>query len=122
MLGFPPYLRINHQEAFRYVERTCLATNLAIMIYNNPLRTGFDLQPETLVKLAGQFPNIVAFKEAGDTNSVPIIKKQLGPSFTVLSGSDLNIFKEAEIGFDGITSILGNIFPKEIQRLLQPFN
>ncbi|MED4068925.1 dihydrodipicolinate synthase family protein [Priestia megaterium] len=95
---------------------------MAIMIYNNPLRTGFDLQPETLVKLAGQFPNIVAFKEAGDTNSVPIIKKQLGPSFTVLSGSDLNIFKEAEIGFDGITSILGNIFPKEIQRLLQPFN
>lgn len=118
MLGFPPYLRINQQEAFSYVERICSATTLPIMIYNNPPRTGFDLQSETLIKLVKKFPQVVAFKEAGDKNSVPIIKKQLGPSFTVLSGSDLDIFRDAEIGFDGITSILGNVFPKEIQKII----
>ncbi|WP_176585891.1 dihydrodipicolinate synthase family protein [Priestia megaterium] len=118
MLGFPPYVRINQQEAINYVEKVCSATNVPIMIYNNPPRTGFDLQPETLMELTKKFPHIVAFKEAGDTNSVQTIKKQLGPSFMVLSGSDLNIFKEAEIGFNGITSILGNIFPKEIRKIV----
>lgn len=118
MLGFPPYLRINQKEAFDYVERICSVTTLPIMIYNNPPRTGFNLQPETLIKLAEKSPQIVAFKEAGDTNSVPIIKAQLGHSFTVLSGSDLEIFREAEIGFDGVTSILGNVFPKEIQKIV----
>lgn len=118
MLGFPPYLRINQQEAFSYVERICSATTLPIMVYNNPPRTGFDLQSETLIKLARKFPQIVAFKEAGDTSSVPIIKKLLNPSFTVLSGSDLDIFRDAKIGFDGITSIMGNVFPKEIQKIV----
>ncbi|PEU52776.1 dihydrodipicolinate synthase family protein [Priestia megaterium] len=119
MLGFPPYLRINQQEAFSYVEKVCSVTTLPIMIYNNPLRTGFNLQVETLITLAKKFPQIVAFKEAGDSSSVPIVKKQLGSAFTVLSGFDLNIFEDAKLGFDGITSILGNIFPEEIQAIIK---
>ncbi|MEW9577357.1 dihydrodipicolinate synthase family protein [Bacillus toyonensis] len=119
MLGFPPYLRINQQEAFSYVEKVCSVTTLPIMIYNNPIRTGFNLDVETLVKLVNKLPQIVAFKEAGDSSNVPIIKKQLGSTFYVLSGFDLNIFEDAELGYDGITSILGNIFPEEIQNIIK---
>ncbi|MHA7766774.1 dihydrodipicolinate synthase family protein [Bacillus atrophaeus] len=119
MLGFPPYVRINQQEAFSYVERICSVTNLPIMIYNNPVRTGFNLQVETLITLAMTFPQIVAFKEAGNSNNVPIVKKQLGAQFNVLSGFDLKIFEDAKLGFDGITSVLGNIFPVEIQKIIK---
>ncbi|WP_277714269.1 dihydrodipicolinate synthase family protein [Bacillus atrophaeus] len=119
MLGFPPYVRINQQEAFNYVERICSVTNLPIMIYNNPVRTGFNLQVETLITLAMTFPQIVAFKEAGNSNNVPIVKKQLGAEFNVLSGFDLKIFEDAKLGFDGITSVLGNIFPVEIQKIIK---
>ncbi|AKL85308.1 DapA [Bacillus atrophaeus UCMB-5137] len=119
MLGFPPYVRINQQEAFSYVERICSVTNLPIMIYNNPVRTGFNLQVETLITIAMTFPQIVAFKEAGNSNNVPIVKKQLGAEFNVLSGFDLKIFEDAKLGFDGITSVLGNIFPVEIQKIIK---
>ncbi|PSA91418.1 dihydrodipicolinate synthase family protein [Bacillus atrophaeus] len=119
MLGFPPYVRINQKEAFSYVERICSVTNLPIMIYNNPVRTGFNLQVETLITLAMTFPQIVAFKEAGNSNNVPIVKKQLGAEFNVLSGFDLKIFEDAKLGFDGITSVLGNIFPVEIQKIIK---
>lgn len=119
MLGFPPYVRINQQEAFSYVERICSVTNLPIMVYNNPVRTGFNLQVETLITLAMTFPQIVAFKEAGNSNNVPIVKKQLGAEFNVLSGFDLKIFEDAKLGFDGITSVLGNIFPVEIQKIIK---
>ncbi|MBU5261361.1 dihydrodipicolinate synthase family protein [Bacillus atrophaeus] len=119
MLGFPPYVRINQQEAFSYVERICSVTNLPIMIYNNPVRTGFNLQVETLITLAMTFPQIVAFKEAGNSNNVPIVKKQLGAEFNVLSGFDLKVFEDAKLGFDGITSVLGNIFPVEIQKIIK---
>ncbi|WP_318588271.1 dihydrodipicolinate synthase family protein [Bacillus thuringiensis] len=119
MLGFPPYLRINQQEAFSYVEKICSVTTLPIMIYNNPIRTGFDLAIETLIELVNQFPQIIALKEAGDSSRVPIIKEQLGSTFTVLSGFDLNIFEDAKLGYDGITSVAGNIFPKEIQTIIK---
>ncbi|WP_166695779.1 dihydrodipicolinate synthase family protein [Bacillus cereus] len=119
MLGFPPYLRINQQEAFNYVSKICSVTHLPIMIYNNPPRTGFDLHVETLIKLVEKFPQIVAFKEAGDVSSVPILKKKLGPEFIVLSGFDTNIFEDAELGYNGITSILGNIFPEEIHDIIK---
>jgi 4-hydroxy-tetrahydrodipicolinate synthase len=119
MLGFPPYVRINQQEAFSYVERICSVTNLPIMVYNNPVRTGFNLQVETLITLGMTFPQIIAFKEAGNSNNVPIVKKQLGAEFNVLSGFDLKIFEDAKLGFDGITSVLGNIFPVEIQKIIK---
>ncbi|MGE7887687.1 dihydrodipicolinate synthase family protein [Bacillus cereus] len=119
MLGFPPYLRINQQEAFDYVAKICSKTNLPIMIYNNPLRTGFDLHVETLIKLVKSFPQIVALKEAGDKDSVSIVKRTLGSEFTVLSGSDLTILEDARLGYDGISSVLGNVFPEEIHRIVR---
>ncbi|MEK4609418.1 dihydrodipicolinate synthase family protein [Bacillus sp. FSL K6-0067] len=119
MLGFPPYLRINQQEAFNYVAKICSKTNLPIMIYNNPLRTGFDLHVETLIKLVKRFPQIVALKEAGDKSSVSIVKRTLSSEFTVLSGSDLTILEDAKRGYDGISSVLGNVFPKEIHRIIR---
>lgn len=117
MLGFPPYLRISQQEAHHYVEKICSHTSLPIMLYNNPPRTGFNLETETLLSLAGQFPQIMALKEAGDTAEILHVKQQLGHDFPVLSGSDLTIIENKDYGYDGITSIIGNIIPNEMQAI-----
>jgi 4-hydroxy-tetrahydrodipicolinate synthase len=119
MLGFPPYLRINQEEAFNYVAKVCSTTTLPIMIYNNPPRTGFNLTVETLIRLVKSFPQIVALKEAGNPASIKVVKEQLGPEFIVLSGSDLTILNDAELGFNGISSVLGNVFPSEIHDIVK---
>ncbi|MGP7816689.1 dihydrodipicolinate synthase family protein [Niallia sp. 01092] len=118
MLGFPPYVRISQQEAFHYVKAICAATSLPIMLYNNPPRTGFHLETNTVFKLVEAFPQIKALKEAGDPTTVKTVKKQLGEDFMILSGTDLALIENAEFGYDGITSIIGNIFPKEVQPII----
>lgn len=118
MLGFPPYVRPNQQEATQYVQAVCAATSLPVMLYNNPLRTGFTLEPETLVRLAESCPQITALKEAGSPDHVSSTKRRLAPSFQVLSGSDLTIADSFHQGYDGLTSVVGNLFPREMGRII----
>ncbi|MCT2346125.1 dihydrodipicolinate synthase family protein [Niallia taxi] len=118
MLGFPPYLRINQEEAFNYAARICSNTSLPIMLYNNPPRTGFTLNMDTLLKLVKQLPQIIALKEAGDRATVKLVKENLGSEFIVLTGSDQTIVEDAELGFNGISSVLGNVFPNEIHEIV----
>jgi len=119
MLGFPPYLRINQEEAFHYVAKVCSHTSLPIMLYNNPPRTGFNLNIETLFRLVKQFPQIIALKEAGDRATVKEVKEKLGSTFIVLTGSDQTILEDTELGFNGISSVLGNVFPNEIHEIVK---
>lgn len=118
MLGFPPYIKPNQKEAYNYVKEICNSTNIPIMLYNNPSRTGFNLEIETLEKLVNNFPNILAYKEAGNPKNVKIIKNLLGERIKVLSGFDATIIENYYNYYDGITSILGNIFPKEINEII----
>ncbi|CAI9395841.1 dihydrodipicolinate synthase family protein [Niallia sp. Sow4_A1] len=119
MLGFPPYLRMSQREAAEYVKKVCAVTDLPIMLYNNPSRTGFNLELTTLYDLVESCPQIQALKEAGNPSNAPLVKNKLGPSFSVLTGFDIHLLDNMQNGYDGITSIIGNIFPKEIQQIVQ---
>ncbi|MNC20065.1 4-hydroxy-tetrahydrodipicolinate synthase [compost metagenome] len=88
------------------------------MLYNNPLRTGFTLEPETLIRLVAECPQITALKEAGSPDRVTLTKERLQPGFQVLSGSDLTIADYFEKGYDGLTSVAGNLFPREMSRII----
>jgi 4-hydroxy-tetrahydrodipicolinate synthase len=119
MLGFPPYVRPNQEEAVQYVEAVCAAVSLPVMLYNNPLRTGFSLEPETLIRLVEQHPQITALKEAGSPEHVLRTKERLAPGgFQVLSGSDLTIEESFAKGYNGLTSVAGNLFPQEMGRVI----
>lgn len=118
MLGFPPYVRPNQQEGAQYVQAVCAATSLPVMLYNNPLRTGFSLEPGTLIGLVEECPQITALKEAGSPDHVTLTKKRLAPGFQVLSGSDLTIADFFDKGYDGLTSVAGNLFPLEMGRII----
>ncbi|MBC8080456.1 MAG: dihydrodipicolinate synthase family protein [Gorillibacterium sp.] len=119
MVGFPPYLRITQSEAYQYVSAICSSSKLPIMLYNNPLRTGFNLEHSTLIRMANDFPQIVALKEAGNPDRVMQVKAALGHDFLVLSGSDATILDDIKKGYDGITSVAGNIYPHEIKHIMQ---
>ncbi len=119
MLGFPPYVRPNQEEAVQYVGAVCAAVSLPVMLYNNPLRTGFSLEPETLIRLVEQHPQITALKEAGSPEHVLRTKERLAPGgFQVLSGSDLTIAESFAKGYNGLTSVAGNLFPQEMGRVI----
>ncbi|WP_235549063.1 dihydrodipicolinate synthase family protein [Paenibacillus sp. Soil522] len=119
MLGFPPYVRPNQREAALYVQEVCSATSLPLMLYNNPLRTGFNLEMETLFRLVKEFPQIIALKEAGNPDRIKEIKAELGTDFQVLSGFDLAIADYFDKGYDGLTSVAGNLFPLEFLKIIQ---
>ncbi|GGH15482.1 dihydrodipicolinate synthase family protein [Paenibacillus segetis] len=119
MLGFPPYIRPSQDEVYHYVKAVCDATNLPIMLYNNPARNGFNLEVETLLRLVHDFPQIVALKEAGDPDHVMTTKTQLGKHFKILSGSDVSIVDYYEKGYEGITSVMGNILPDEMRLVVK---
>lgn len=119
MLGFPPYVRPTQTEAYNYVKAVCEATKLPIMLYNNPPRNGFSLEVDTLLKLAHDFPQIVALKEAGNPDHVKSTKEQLGEGFKVLSGFDASIIDYYEKGYEGITSIMGNIMLEEMRHIIK---
>ncbi|CAM3135239.1 dihydrodipicolinate synthase family protein [Paenibacillus lupini] len=119
MLGFPPYIRPNQREAAAYVEAVTSAISLPIMLYNNPVRTGFNLEPDTLIRLVQNNPQITALKEAGNPENVKHIKAELGAEFQVLSGMDLTITDYFKKGYDGLTSVAGNLFPVELSEIME---
>ncbi|WP_337102691.1 dihydrodipicolinate synthase family protein [Paenibacillus sp. YIM B09110] len=118
MLGFPPYVRPNQREASLYVESVCSATSLPIMLYNNPIRTGFNLEPDTLIGLVDRFPQIVALKETGDSSQAQRIRTLLGDKFQLFSGFDLTIVDYFKKGYDGLTSVAGNLYPNEMNAIV----
>ncbi|GLX71265.1 dihydrodipicolinate synthase family protein [Paenibacillus glycanilyticus] len=118
MLGFPPYVRPSQREAALYVETICSATPLPMMLYNNPTRTGFNLEPQTLFNLVKKHPQIMALKETGNPEVVSIIKKELGADFQVFSGIDSTILDYFAKGYNGLTSVAGNLFPGEMKTIV----
>ncbi|NIK68696.1 MULTISPECIES: dihydrodipicolinate synthase family protein [unclassified Paenibacillus] len=118
MLGFPPYVRPSQREAAIYAEAVCSATALPVMLYNNPVRTGFNLEPQTLISLARRFPQIRALKEAGNPDVVKGIRDELGEDFQVLSGIDSTIVDYSAKGYTGLTSVAGNLFPNELKEIV----
>lgn len=118
MLGFPPYVRPNQREAVMYVEAVCAAVSLPIMLYNNPARTGFNLEPETLLTLVDRFPQITALKETGDPSQAQRIRSALGGEVQLFSGIDLTIADYFKKGYDGLTSVAGNLFPREMNAIV----
>jgi 4-hydroxy-tetrahydrodipicolinate synthase len=114
MLGFPPYLRPSLDDVRAYVHDVCSAVPLPVLIYNNPARTGFDLLPDQLAVLVAENPSIRAVKEAGGLDRAPAHRKTFGPEFGIFAGNDRTAAEAWAAGFDGLTSIAANLWPREM--------
>ena len=102
-------------EHYKYIA-SC--TDLPIILYNVPGRTGSNVLPETTIALA-EIPNIVAMKEAsGSMEQIMEIIRLRKPDFGVLSGDDAITMPLIAAGADGVISVVANVFPEKFSKMV----
>ena len=111
LLVTPYYNRPTQEGLYQHYKKIAAATAVPIVLYNVPPRTGCDLQPETVERLAA-IDGIVGIKEAcGDAQRVTAIKNRVAEDFFVLSGEDAQTLQMLELGAVGAISVTANVLP-----------
>lgn len=121
ILSVCPYYNKPSQEGlyqhFASVSRAC---KVPVVLYNVPGRTGVNMTAETTLRLARDFDNIVAIKEAsGNITQMDDIIKNKPANFDVISGDDGITFPLITLGAVGVISVIGNALPYEFSRMVR---
>ena len=121
ILSICPYYNKPSQDGlYQHFKAIAEVSSLPIVLYNVPGRTGINMKAETTVKLAKDFSNIVAIKEAsGSLEQVDEIIKNKPDNFDVISGDDALTFSMIASGAAGVISVIGNALPKEFSRMIR---
>ena len=121
ILSVCPYYNKPSQEGlYQHFKAIAAATELPVVLYNVPGRTGINLKPETTCRLARDCKNIVAIKEAsGSLEQIDEIIKYKPNDFEVISGDDALTFPMIACGAVGVISVIGNALPKEFSRMIR---
>ena len=121
ILSVCPYYNKPSQEGlYQHFKAIAAATQLPVVLYNVPGRTGVNLKAETTVRLARDCQNIVAIKEAsGNLEQVDEIIKNKPRDFDVISGDDSLTFPMVSCGAVGVISVIGNALPKEFSKMIR---
>ena len=119
ILSVVPYYNKPSQEGiYQHYKAIAEASKLPVILYNVPGRTAVNMTAETTLRLANEFSNIVAIKEAsGDMAQMDDIIKRKPDNFDVISGDDGITFPLITLGAIGVISVIGNAFPKEFSRM-----
>lgn len=108
----PFYNKTTQEGLIEHYSLIAKNTNLPIILYNVPSRTGLNILPKTCFELS-KFENIVAIKEAsGNISQVAEIAALCGDNLKIYSGNDDQILPVLSVGGIGVISVLSNIFPK----------
>ena len=111
----PFYNKPTQQGQYDYFKAVAEHTMLPIVIYNVPGRTGANMLPDTVIRLAQDVPNIIGIKEAsGKYDQVSEIIRRAPKDFAILSGDDDMTFAFMATGAHGVISVASNIAPKEV--------
>ena len=113
----PYYNKPTQEGMYRYFKAVAESTDKAVILYNVPGRTGSNIRPETVLRLA-ELPNVTAIKEAsGDVSQILAIRRAAPADFTVLSGNDDQTLPLMASGCDGVISVASNLAPKQMAAL-----
>lgn len=113
LLGFPPYVRPTQEQARRYAVAVIDAVRKPTIIYNHPERTGFDASASTLAQLC-MLAHVIGIKDPGGTLKIDEVAQELTPFKTrYYAGGEVNINSRVSTGFTYLSSIAGNMAPKE---------
>ncbi|HHT7762929.1 4-hydroxy-tetrahydrodipicolinate synthase [Pasteurella multocida] len=117
-LSVVPYYNKPTQEGmYQHFKAIAECTDLPQILYNVPSRTGSDLLPETVARLA-KINNIVAIKEAtGDLSRVAKIKELAGEDFIFLSGDDATGLESIKLGGQGVISVTNNVAAVDMAKM-----
>jgi 4-hydroxy-tetrahydrodipicolinate synthase len=119
LLSVTPYYNKPTQEGlFQHYAAIAARTSLPIIVYNVPGRTGCNVEPRTLARLAA-IPNIVAVKEAsGNMTQICEVCRVVPDDFTVLAGDDAMALPAMAVGGKGVISVASNVVPDRMARLV----
>ena len=110
----PAYNKPSQEGIYQHYKMISGNSPLPIIVYNVPGRTASNISAETTVRLANDFENIVAVKEAsGDMDQIMKIIKNKPSDFVVLSGDDGLTLPMIHMGAEGVISVIGQSHPKE---------
>ncbi len=119
LLVTPYYNKTSQRGLVAHFNAIADATDLPIILYSVPSRTGVNILPATCQELA-KHPNIVAIKEAsGNMEQVAKIKALCGDQLDIYSGEDSLIVPVMSVGGIGVISVLSNVVPKETHEICQ---
>ncbi|MCB0482498.1 MAG: 4-hydroxy-tetrahydrodipicolinate synthase [Flavobacteriales bacterium] len=121
ILSASPYYNKPTQEGiYLHYKALSEASPVPIILYNVPGRTASNVSAATTLRLANDFKNIIAIKEAsGNLGQISQILKQRPKGFAVISGDDPLVVPHIAIGGDGVISVIGNATPKVFSKMVK---
>ena len=118
----PYYNKPSQEGIYQHYKAIAEATELPIVLYNVPGRTASNISPAIVARLAADFENIVAIKEAaGNVAQVAELYSVLPEEFTIYSGDDGLILPFMSVGATGLISVLSNIGGGILQDVMQAY-
>jgi 4-hydroxy-tetrahydrodipicolinate synthase len=116
----PYYVKPTQEGIYQHFKAIAEATTKPIILYNVPGRTSSNMLPETVVRLATDFNNIVAIKEAsGDLVQGIHLLKTKPKDFLVISGDDMTALSLILAGASGVISVIGQGFPTAFSEMIR---
>jgi 4-hydroxy-tetrahydrodipicolinate synthase len=121
ILSVSPYYNKPTQEGiYQHYKAIAEASPVPVILYNVPGRTSSNMLPQTVIRLANDFDNIVAIKEAaGDMAQALQLIKNAPKDFLVISGDDMIALPIVLAGGAGVISVIGQGFPKEFSEMIR---
>ena len=118
----PYYNRPTQKGLYEHFKAIADAVDIPIILYNIAARTGVNIEPETMARLAKDCKNIVGVKEAsGNLEQMSRIKALCGAEFDLISGDDALTLPLLAVGGTGIISVVANIVPKDVAAMVAAF-
>jgi 4-hydroxy-tetrahydrodipicolinate synthase len=122
LLVTPYYNKPPQNALYEHFKAVAAATTLPVMIYNVPGRTARNIDPDTVVRLANDVPNIVALKEAGGSlDQVSEICRRVPSGFNVYSGDDSLTLPMLALGAKGIVSVASHLVAGQMREMISSF-
>lgn len=121
ILSVSPYYNKPTQEGiYQHFKAVATASPKPVILYNVPGRTSSNMLPKTVIRLANDFENIVAIKEAaGDMVQAMQLIKDKPKDFLIISGDDMITLSMVLAGGAGVISVIGEGFPKEFSEMVR---
>jgi 4-hydroxy-tetrahydrodipicolinate synthase len=115
----PYYNKPNQKGLYYHFKAISAACPVPIILYNVPGRTSSNISADTCLRLAKEFDNIIAIKEAsGDMGQIMEIIKNKPEGFTVLSGDDALTYPMMALGAEGVISVVANAYPSAFSSMI----
>ncbi|GAA4327995.1 4-hydroxy-tetrahydrodipicolinate synthase [Mucilaginibacter gynuensis] len=121
ILSASPYYNKPTQEGiYQHYKAIAEAAPLPVLLYNVPGRTGSNISPETIIRLANDFKNIIGIKEAsGNFDQFNQILRDKPEDFLFISGDDPVTLPMVAMGAAGVISVIGNAFPRQFSDMVR---